>query len=191
MPKIGIDERGTIFVPMRILLSIFVMVAIVGLAFMGLQNSMKVANEKRVERECNELISMLLIMIESSARDINDQQDIHGTIRVKEFDLPDKLLYIGFGVDPDPDNDGILESGLTNNGSCIFYKVEGMSKKVIWLDSKIKFREGENKNGKWEIKMPEQGFIIKKGGKIKISFELVENSFDRYILILAEDDVDL
>jgi len=108
----------------------------------------------------------------------------------KEFNLPNELVYLGFGVDPDSNNDGDLESGLTSNGSCIFYKVEGMSKKVIWLDDDIKFREGESESGRWKIKYPEQGFVIKDGGKIKLSFELVKDFYDEYVLILAEDDIE-
>ena len=184
------DERGAIFIPMRVLISIVVMAAIVGIAFIGLQNAMKVAAEKQVERECNELISMLSTMVKGDARDINNPQDMQGSTRTKEFDLPDKLVYIGFGVDPDPDNDGKLSSKLVGNGSCIFYKVEGMSKKVIWLDNDIKFREGKNESGKWKIKYPEQGFVIKDGGKIKLSFELVKDFSDEYVLILAEDNIE-
>ena len=190
MPKIKMDRRGAVFIPMRVLMSIVVMAAIVGLAFIGLQNAKKVAAEKQVESECDELISMLLTMVEGDVRDVNNLQDIQGSTRTKEFNLPSELVYIGFGVDPDPDNDGKLESKLVSNGSCIFYKIERRSKKVIWLDDNIKFREGKNENGRWEIKEPEQGFVIERGGKLKISFEFVEDFFDKYVLVLAEDDIE-
>ena len=85
------------------------------------------------------------------------------------------LFTLGLVWIRDSNNDGDLESGLTSNGSCIFYKVEGMSKKVIWLDDDIKFREGKNESGRW---------------KIKLSFELVKDFYDEYVLILAEDDIE-
>jgi len=184
------DNRGATFIPMRALMSIVVAGVIIGLVFIGLQHATKISAEKQVERECNNLISSLSTMVASGdARDVLNPQDSQGDSRNIELNLPDKLIYLGLGIDPDPDNDGVLESGfVTANGSCIFYKTEGMSKGVIWLDDSIEFREGIEENGRWVINDPEQGFVIKGGGEYSITFELVEDvSGAKYILILAND----
>jgi len=63
------------------------------------------------------------------------------------------------------------------------YKVEGFSKKYIWLDEGIKFRKGTKKNGIWTIKEPSQGYILVGGGKIELTFELVNKNSKKYVLI--------
>jgi len=173
------DERGQTFIPVRVLISIVVAGVVAALAFGGLQYSMKLAAEKQVERECNKLLSQISTMIASGdARDISDMHD-RGDKRIIELDLPAELVYLGLGVDPDD-----KAYGLTGNGSCIFYKIEGMSKRVIWLDENMEFRKGRNDSGKWVIDEPEQGFVINGGGKYTITFELVKDTGGtKYILI--------
>jgi len=185
------DDRGSTFIPMRALMSIVVAGVIIGLVFIGLQHATKISAEKQVERECDDLIASLSTMVAGGdARDILNPQDTQGDSRSIELNLPSKLIYLGLGVDPDSDNDGVLESGLTANGSCIFYKTEGISKGVIWLDDSIKFREGIEENGRWTINDPDQGFVIKGGGKYDITFELVEDVYGtKYILVLANDGI--
>jgi len=115
-----------------------------------------------------------------------------GTKRTHTFNLPDSLLYLAFGVDPDVDNDGVVETGLTNDGSVIFYRVDGGSKQVIWLsDERCTFREGEYAGGKWVINGDGQGFILNSGGETTLTFELVEKNHERCILIHANDNIDL
>jgi hypothetical protein len=176
---------------MRVVISIAVGAVIVAMISIGLQNAVKISAEKQVEKECNDLISSLSTMVSSGdGRDVNNPQDNRGDIRSFELNLPDGLSYLGFGTDPDPDNDGVLNSGLTNNGSCIFYKTEGTGKKVIWLDSSVQFREGKNESGRWVINDPQQGFIIAGGGEYKLTFELVEDACKtKYVLVLADDGI--
>lgn len=187
--EILFDNRGATFIPMRALMSIVVAGIIVALAFVGIQYVTKIWAEKQVEEECNNLVSSISTMVASgNARDVLNPQDSQGDSRNIKLNLPSKLVYLGLGVNPDPDNNGVLESGLTANGSCIFYKTEGMSRGVIWLDDNIKFREGIEDNGRWVINEPQQGFIIRGGGKYHITFELVEDGYgDRYVLVLSND----
>jgi len=173
------DERGQTFIPVRVLISIVVAGVVAALAFEGLQYAMKVVAEKQVERECDELITRISAMIAGgNARDITNPNDIGDKRRV-EINLPDELDYLAFGVDPDD-----TTSELIDDGSCIFYKIEGMGKRVVWLDNSIKFRKGINDNGRWIIDEPEQGFVINGGGKYTITFELVKDTGGtKYILI--------
>jgi hypothetical protein len=61
--------------------------------------------------------------------------------------LPERLEYLSFGVDPDPDNNGILNDtppGLvTDNGDVIYYKLMGDGKRLIKLQDPVRIREGE------------------------------------------------
>ena len=174
------DEKGLTFVTMRVLMSIIIAGIIAGLTFVGLQYALKIEAEKQIERECNDLISRISAMVAGgSARYLFDANAPAGDKRIAEIYLPDNIVYLSFGFDPDDKT-----SMLTSNGSCIFYKIEGRSKRVIWLDKSIKFRKGINISGKWGIKEPEQGFVITEGGKYKITFELVEDiNKTKFVLI--------
>lgn len=184
------NKRGATFISMRIVMSIVLAAVIMSLAIVGSQYVIRVLAEKQVERECNDLIASLSTMIASGdARDVNNLLDEQGDSRTIELNLPERLVYIGFGTDPDPDNDGKIENQMISDGACIVYKIEGMNKKIIWLDNEnIKFREGTlTSNGRWVFNTPLQGFIIKGGGKIKLTFEIVKNFSGEYVLIHAND----
>jgi len=56
-----------------------------------------------------------------NARDIHNPVDGEGESRTIDFSLPTKLVYVGFGVDPD--NDGEMESKMLADGACIVYKM--------------------------------------------------------------------
>ncbi len=178
-------------IPIRLIISIAIIAAISFLFAVGFFSFNVTVSENNTLNDVNYLLSNLDSVIASGvARDIYKPDSAEGTKRTISFDLADNLEYIGFGVDPDPNNDGIIESGLTNEGSVIFYKVSGSSKKVSWLDSRIKFREGINNGNKWVINNLDQGFIITRGGKVLITFELVERFNNKYILIHSNDGIE-
>ena len=99
------------------------------------------------------------------------------------------MIYLSFGVDPDPNNNGELQTGLTENGSTIFYRVAGGSKHVLWFEDEYRFREGIYTDGKWVINDDGQGYIITCGGKTTLTFELVLKNHETYILIHATDTI--
>lgn len=176
-------------IPIRLIISIAIIAAISVLMASGFFSFGVTVSENNIQTDVNYLISNLDTMVASGvARDMYQPIESDGTKRTISFDFADNVIYVGFGVDPDPDNDGILESGLTGQGNVIFYKVSGSSKKVIWLDSEIKFREGSFDKNKWIIHNSDQGFIVKNGGKVTITFELVKRFNDKYILIHATDN---
>jgi len=76
-----------------------------------------------------------------------------GNIRSFDLVLPERLEYLSFGADPDPDNNGILTDtplGLvTDNGDVIYYKLRGDGKRVVKLQDSIHIREGELVDGRW------------------------------------------
>jgi len=177
------DTKGSTFIPMRALMSIVIAGVIGALAYAGFQQMEKIRAEKEMERICNELIASLSTMVASgNARDIHNPADGEGDSRTIDFSLPTKLVYLGFGVDPDPDNDGEMESKMLADGACIVYKIDGLSKKIFWLDN-IKFRKGiKNEKGIWVID-DQQGMVILREGKIKLTFELVKDFSGKYVLI--------
>jgi len=188
------DTFATEMIPIRLIISIIVMAAIAMMIAVGYQNLSIILAENQVRNECSALEAELYTMVGSGiTRDVDDIGASDGTMRTHTFTLPDSLIYLSFGVDPDTNNDGKLNTGLTENGSVIFYRVSEGSKQVIWFqDNRIKFREGlyNLTYNKWVINGKGQGLIITGGGKTTLTFELVEKNNVQYILILANDNIE-
>jgi len=187
------NDVASEMIPIRLMISIAIIAAITVMIAVGYHNLSITLAENQVESECRELESKLYTMIGSGvARDVDEVNMGDGTKRSHTFNLPDNLIYLAFGVDPDIDNDGVAETGLTNDGSVIFYRVQDGSKHVIWLsDERCVFREGEYTGEKWVINGDGQGFILNSGGGTTLAFELVEKNHERYILIHGNDNIDL
>lgn len=180
------------FIPIRLVISIAIIGAIVVLVFFGYKTMSISLDEGQVEQSCKQLESKLYSMISSGEpRDVDETNSGDGTMRIHLFNLPDSLIFLGIGIDPDPGNNGSLKTGLTDDGNVIFYKVSGGSKRSIWLDTSFKFREGNFDGGKWSINKDEQGYIIKKGGITSLKFELVEKNGENFVLILANDGINI
>jgi len=184
-----IDTIAADMIPIRLIISLAVVASISMLVGFGFLN-LKISNsEDDVECQMNNIQSKMYNMIASGiARDVDEVDASDGTKRRITLSLPDNLAFIGFGVDPDENNDGVLKSGLTDQGNVIFYKIHGGSKKVIWFENKIRFREGKINGDKWVLNNPPQGFIISKG-ETTIVFELVERFNEKYILIQCNDGI--
>ncbi len=186
-----LNEIATDMIPIRLIISITVIVAISILFSFGFFSFAVTVSENDVGSQINYLLSNTDTMIASGfARDIYEPDCSDGTKRSISFNLPDNIMYLSFGCDPDIDNNGILESNLMEEGNVIFYRVSNGNKKVFWLDSEVRFREGEIKDGKWLINSPDQGFIIRNRGKTTVVFELVERFNEKYVLIQSNDNID-
>lgn len=186
------NNLATEMIPIRLIISITIISAIVLMVGVGFKNFCITSAENKLEIECNMLESNLITMIGSGvARDVDEINAVDGTKRSLSFDLPDNLVYLSFGVDPDSDNNGILETGLTENGCVIFYKVSESNKHVIWFEDYYKFREGKYIDDRWIINGDGQGYIVTSGGKSNLTFELVKKNHETFILIHATDKIDL
>jgi hypothetical protein len=177
-------------IPVRLIISLVIISAIAVMMVFASSSLRTILAEHQVEQECRLLESTLSTMVGSGVpRDVDEAIAAEGTKRVQTFTLPDSLLYLSFGGNPDPLNTGVLKPGLTEDGAAIFYKVEGGSKQVIWLPKETyKFREGTYVDNKWLIKGTGQSFIIHSGGKITLVFERVQKNYVIYILVHGTDE---
>ena len=185
-----IDNIASEMIPIRLMISISVIAAVTLMISVGYNNFSITLSENQIENEYRILESKLYSMIASGvARDVDENNAVNGTIRTHTFDLPYNLVYLAFGVDCDPNNDGIMKTGLTNDGIVIFFKVNTGSKHVIWPSKNdFRFREGDYVNNQWIINNDEQGFILQTGGKTALTFELVQKNLKKYILVHANDN---
>jgi hypothetical protein len=186
-----IDNTASEMIPIRLIISIAIMAAIAFMLAVGYNNLSITLSENQIENQYITLESKLYTMLASGVtRDVDELNAGDGTMRTHTFDLPDNVVYLAFGIDPDPNNNGELITGLTDDGSAVFYKVSNGNKHVIWLSGDdFRFREGNNTNGKWIINNDEQGFILRNSGKTTLTFELVQKNHEKYVLILANDNI--
>jgi hypothetical protein len=116
---------------------------------------------------------------------------IKGAKRVQTITLPDSLVYLSFGGNPDPANNGMLSSEMVENGAVIFYKVAGGSTHAIWLPKEnYQFREGAFVDDHWTMSGEGHSLVIHTGGTLTLVFEHVEKNHKSYILIHNTDDID-
>ena len=186
-----IDNTASEVIPIRLIISIAIMAAIAFMLAVGYNNLSITLSENQIENQYITLESKLYTMLASGVtRDVDELNAGDGTMRTHTFDLPDNVVYLAFGIDPDPNNNGELITGLTDDGSAVFYKVSNGNKHVIWLSGDdFRFREGNNTNGKWIINNDEHGFILRNSGKTTLTFELVQKNHEKYVLILANDNI--
>lgn len=184
------NDIASDMLPIRLIISIAVVSAVTLMVFFGFLNLRVVLAENQIKNDCNTLESKIHTMVSSGVpRDIDESGAGDGTKRVQTFNIPDNIVFLSFGVDPDEDNDGFLETGLTENGATIYYKVQGGSKQVIWLDKEFRFREGILENNKWIINGGGEGLILKNSGEVVLNFEFVEKNHKTYILIRSNDEI--
>ncbi len=178
-------------IPIRLIVSIAIIAAIVLMTVIASDSLRVLLAEHQVEMECRKLESSLSTMLADGApRDLDESNAVEGTKRVQTISLPDSLIYLSFGGDPDSLNTGVLTPELTADGAVIFYRVQGGSKKVIWLlEETCNFREGTYVNGSWVIAGAGQSYIIRTGGKIMVVFEYVQKDHKVYILVHGNDAI--
>ena len=188
---IKMNDFAAEMIPIRLIISITIIATMLLMVAVGFRNLSITSAENQVEIDCRTLESKLYTMLGGGiARDVDEINVGDGTKRSVVFNLPDSLMYLSFGVDPDTDNNGVLETGLTEDGSAIFYLVAGGSKHVLWLEEGYRLREGIYIDDKWVINGDGQGYILTDGGVATLTFELVQKDHETYILIQATDIID-
>ena len=186
------DSSAAETIPIRLLISITVIAAIAVLIGTGMGLLRTSLAQRQVEQQCHDLVSSLNTMVYGGApRDLEGWLAAAGTTRFQTLTLPDNLVYLSFGGDPDAENTGVLHSHLTDDGSVIFYRVHGGSKQVIWLSQGMyRFREGYHTNTTWALEGDGESYILTHGGTSTLVFELVEKNHETYILIHGNDGIE-
>jgi hypothetical protein len=179
-------------IPIRFIMSIAILAAILILVLIASNNLRALLAEHQVEEECRILESSLSTMIGSGVpRDVDEVNAAEGTKRIQTFVLPDSLIYLSFGGDPETMNTDGVKTGLTDDGAVICYKVQGGSKKMIWLPAETyKFREGTYMDNRWVINGDGYSYVTRTGGKITLTFERVTKNHQFYILVHGIGGID-
>jgi len=187
-----VDSFAAEMIPIRLLISIAIVAAIAVPVWVGMGMLHTSLAQHQVEQQCHDLVSSLETMVRSGApRDLEEGLATAGTIRIQTLVLPDNLMYLSFGGDPDAKNTGVLHPQVSEDGAVIVYKVQGGNKQVIWLPHGIyRFREGYLSNTTWTLRGDGESYILIDGGTSTLVFELVEKNHKTYILIHGNDGIE-
>ena len=185
------DERGADTIPLKLVVYLAIMGIIILMVAMGLKNAQPPMNTAIIDRQMEKLKSSIEIMQTGYSRPISDPQASTGNIRSFELVLPDSLEYISFGVDPDPDNNGILNDKppglITDDGDVVYVKLRNTGKILVKLDDNVHIREGVLMDGRWNINEPHQGVVL-TGNSQSVIFELVNDGGNVYTISHLTDD---
>jgi type II secretory pathway pseudopilin PulG len=186
------DERGADTIPLKLIVYLAIVGIIIVMIAIGLKNAQPPMDTAIMDRQIEELKSSIEIMQTGYSRPISDPQAPAGNIRSFELVLPDSLEYISFGVDPDPDNNGILrdtQPGLiTDEGDVVYFKLRNTGKILVKLDEKVHIREGILNDGRWTINEPHQGVVL-TGNSQSVVFEQVNDGGIVYTISHLTDDL--
>ncbi len=190
------DEHGIDTIPLKLVVYLVLVGIIIALTAIGLKNAGPPMDGALMERQLGGVKSGIELMQSGYARDLSDPYAATGNIRNFDLVLPERLEYLSFGVDPDPDNNGILNDtppGLvTDNGDVIYYKLRGDGKRLIKLQDSVHIREGELANGRW-LSRSVDGLgqaVVLTGGSQSVTFELVYDRGTTYTLSHLTDNLD-
>ncbi len=136
-----------------------------------------------VEKQLSEASLELLSLQKGKARDLSLISSAEGSMCSLDLDFPKEITYLGFGVDPDPDNDGnITNSGWDTENNTIIYRYDnGVKKRWVIKGEQIHFCQGHlSADGTW---LPESttghsnmGVVIEKPISGTYVFELARNN---------------
>jgi hypothetical protein len=187
-----LDTFAAEMIPIRLIISIAIIAVIAVLVGVGMGFLRTSLAEREVEQQCRQVTATLCTMVQSGVpRDLDEWNAAEGTKRIQTLTLPETLVYLSFGGDPDAGNTGVLHQEVTEDGSAIFYKVQGGSKQVIWLaKGTYRFREGRFSNGTWTLNGKGCSYVIDHGGRSTLVFELVQKNHVVYILIHGYDEIE-
>lgn len=178
-----LDGWGIEMVPIRVVMSLAIIGAILGVWAMGVYVLEPTLASQRLRGECEGIAAELVSLVRGGTpRDLRDPMAGLGTRRVIPMEVPKGCVFVSFGGDPDPDGDGVLDAGVTGTGAVIVFLVQGASKEVVWLlDQDVGFRSGVFDEERFLLGTG--SLILEKEGRTMLAFELVRDSENMYILV--------
>ncbi len=140
------DNDAADQLPVRLLLSLVIVGAIIALVA-GASGTLRIyLAEQQVESQCRALVASLSTMTESGAvRDVDDLSAAEGTKRVHTFTLPDSLVFLCFGGNPSASGTGVFSSELLEDGAVISYcrwrRINTEKEPISIIDGRFRVRD--------------------------------------------------
>ncbi len=170
------DDKATIWIPVRLLISISIIAFFTFLIVIGTQIATNTIQHNNFYNNLTEIKESLESLYRhGDSRNIIDPMSAPGSKRVFSLTIPDTISYVGFGRQK---NDSQLLA------SCIQYdSSKGVT--CLWLDTDIELILGVKQNGIWSPNEDNNGFIL-SSGSYQLVAELVSDNSNQFILMYGE-----
>ncbi|AGB48837.1 hypothetical protein Metho_0572 [Methanomethylovorans hollandica DSM 15978] len=179
------DAEGIDTIPLKMIVYLAITGCVLALVAISWNTIVPLKQGYDVEKQLSEASLELLSLQKGKARDLSLFSSAQGSMCSLELDFPREITYLGFGVDPDPDNDGNVTNSAWDieNNTIIYRYNNGVKKRWIIEGEKIHFCQGRlSAGGTWlpeEISDPSNnmgmGVVIEKPISGTYVFELVRS----------------
>lgn len=180
------DNEGIDTIPLKMVVYLVITGCVLALLAISWNAIVPVKQGYDVEKQLSEASLELLSLQRGKTRDLSMPFSSEGSMCSIELDFPQEITYIGFGVDPDPDNDGnVTNSAWSIENNTIIYRYDSSVKKRWIIEAEqINFCQGVRSDaGRWfpddtfnsSTKM-DMGIVIEKPVSGAYVFELVRNN---------------
>lgn len=169
-------------IPIRLLMSITIIAAIILLAFVGFQKVETTNEMQRFEDELVVLRSELCLLCETGeSRDIRDPYAPSGSTRVFSVHIPSSLSTLSFGSYPWASSS--IDQYESDISSGIFYQTTQGETKALWCDSSIIFRKGVYQDSRWMVSNETPYFTFSESATLTVTFEQIYDTDSTVIII--------
>jgi hypothetical protein len=169
-------------IPIRLLMSITIISAIMLLAFVGFQRIDTTTEMQRFEDELVVLRSELSLLCKTGeSRDVRNPGAPSGSTRVFSFHIPSSLSTLSFGSYPWVSSS--MDQYESDISSGIFYQNTLGETKALWCDSSIIFRKGIYQDSRWITSDETPYFTFSDSATLTVTFEKVYDTASTVIII--------
>ncbi|MEL4305460.1 hypothetical protein [Methanococcoides sp. LMO-2] len=176
------DTRGVDTIPLKMVVYLSITALVILLATAAWNNISPVVDDTDIDRQLEEAALKISSIQHGYARDVSSK-GTDGSMCTVELSLPEHVMYVAFGVDPDPDGDGNIsntEWSVEDNIILCGY-ASGFKTRVLISGETVHFRKGaQEENGLWifhESAYPNsntsEGVMIEGPISGEFTFELV------------------
>lgn len=175
------DTRGVDTIPLKMVFYLSIAGLIIAMTILSWNNILPVIDDADINRQLDDSALAVSSIQNGYARDLS-RNDISGSMCVIDFSLPENVIFVSFGVDPDPDHDGNLtNTAWTIEDNTVICGYFGGFRSRTFIDGdNIRFRKGTPDNeGYWSIAENissmnhDQGVVIEGPISGDLVFELV------------------
>ena len=186
------DTRGVDTIPLKLVVYLVLTGAVMVLIAVSWGNVIPFIEGADVNEQVTDSALKIISIKHGATRNLLDQRNADGSMCIVELSLPDNVIFVGFGVDPDPDANGNLtDSKWVAEDNVIMYQYSNGVKKRVFLNGDVvQFKNGvQDENGRWVIDINvdvanghDKGVVLEGPISGEFIFEMV---FDGEIFILS------
>ena len=148
------DTRGVDTIPLKLVVYLALTCAVMVLIAVSWGNIMPFIEGADVDKQITDAALKIISIQQGAARDLLDTRSADGSMCIFELFLPDNVIFVGFGVDPDPDANGNLTDSewVVEENTIVYQYSNGVKKRVFLNGDTIQFRNGvQDASGRWVI----------------------------------------